>query len=666
VDDIFAYARIKELREEIEKHNRLYYEKAAPEISDYEYDKLVKELEKLEAEFPQFASEDSPTRKVGSDIEEKQPPKTIPHKVRMYSLDNAYSLEEVRSFLKKIEVEIGKFPKLSLEHKIDGFSVNLYYKNGDLHYATTRGDGYKGEVITENVKTISSIPKDIKFSGEVEIRGEVFLPIPEFERINKEKENNQEKKFANPRNAAAGTIKQKDTTVVRQRKLDSIIYSVGIFDNEKVQTQEELLAFLKKQGFKISNETSFVDSFQQLEEYCRKWEEERSELDFEIDGVVIKVDDFELQKKLGYTSKSPKWAIAYKFKAEQKETKLEDVKFQVGRTGAVTPVAILKPIFLAGTKVSRATLHNKDEIERLDIRKGDFVEVIKSGEIIPKIVDVNKKKRPENTEKIEFPENCPVCGSELHQEPDGTIIFCNNINCPAQVQRRIQHFASRNAVDIDGLGEQLVKELLQHDIIEKIEDIYAIDYEKVKQLERQADKSVENLRQAIENSKQQQFDKILFGMGIRYVGSKTARILARHFSNIDQMKAATKEDFEQIDEIGEKIAESLFDFFHNKRNLEMMEALKESGVNMVSSHQEFNDLLEGKKFLATGSLEKYTRQEIKELVEKKGGNYISAVSKNLNYLIVGENPGSKYNKAKKIDTIKIIGEQEFEKLIGKK
>jgi DNA ligase (NAD+) len=666
VDDIFAYARIKELREEIEKHNRLYYEKAAPEISDYEYDKLVKELEKLEAEFPQFASKDSPTRKVGSDIEEKQPPKTIPHKVRMYSLDNAYSLEEVRSFLKKIEVEIGKFPKLSLEHKIDGFSVNLYYKNGDLHYATTRGDGYKGEVITENVKTISSIPKDIKFSGEVEIRGEVFLPIPEFERINKEKENNQEKKFANPRNAAAGTIKQKDTTVVRQRKLDSIIYSVGIFDNEKVQTQEELLAFLKKQGFKISNETSFVDSFQQLEEYCRKWEEERSELDFEIDGVVIKVDDFELQKKLGYTSKSPKWAIAYKFKAEQKETKLEDVKFQVGRTGAVTPVAILKPIFLAGTKVSRATLHNKDEIERLDIRKGDFVEVIKSGEIIPKIVDVNKKKRPENTEKIEFPENCPVCGSELHQEPDGTIIFCNNINCPAQVQRRIQHFASRNAVDIDGLGEQLVKELLQHDIIEKIEDIYAIDYEKVKQLERQADKSVENLRQAIENSKQQQFDMILFGMGIRYVGSKTARILARHFSNIDQMKAATKEDFEQIDEIGEKIAESLFDFFHNKRNLEMMEALKESGVNMVSSHQEFNDLLEGKKFLATGSLEKYTRQEIKELVEKKGGNYISAVSKNLNYLIVGENPGSKYNKAKKIDTIKIIGEQEFEKLIGKK
>lgn len=666
MDDIFAYARIKELREEIEKHNRLYYEKAAPEISDYEYDKLVKELEKLEAEFPQFASEDSPTRKVGSDIKEKQPPKTIPHKVRMYSLDNAYSLEEVRSFLKKIEVEIGKFPKLSLEHKIDGFSVNLYYKNGDLHYATTRGDGYKGEVITENVKTISSIPKDIKFSGEVEIRGEVFLPIPEFERINKEKENNQEKKFANPRNAAAGTIKQKDTTVVRQRKLDSIIYSVGIFDNEKVQTQEELLAFLKKQGFKISNETSFVDSFQQLEEYCRKWEEERSELDFEIDGVVIKVDDFELQKKLGYTSKSPKWAIAYKFKAEQKETKLEDVKFQVGRTGAVTPVAILKPIFLAGTKVSRATLHNKDEIERLDIRKGDFVEVIKSGEIIPKIVDVNKKKRPENTEKIEFPENCPVCGSELHQEPDGTIIFCNNINCPAQVQRRIQHFASRNAVDIDGLGEQLVKELLQHDIIEKIEDIYAIDYEKVKQLERQADKSVENLRQAIENSKQQQFDKILFGMGIRYVGSKTARILARHFSNIDQMKAATKEDFEQIDEIGEKIAESLFDFFHNKRNLEMMEALKESGVNMVSSHQESNDLLEGKKFLATGSLEKYTRQEIKELVEKKGGNYISAVSKNLNYLIVGENPGSKYNKAKKIDTIKIIGEQEFEKLIGKK
>jgi len=666
VDEISAYARIKELREEIEKHNKLYYEKAAPEISDYEYDKLVKELEKLEAEFPQFASKDSPTRKVGSDIEKKQQQKTIPHKVRMYSLNNAYSLEEVRSFLKKIEAEIGRFPKLSLEHKIDGFSVNLYYEEGRLQYATTRGDGYEGEVITENIKTIASIPISINYKGKIEVRGEVYLPIPEFERINMEKEKNNENRFANPRNAAAGTIKQKDTAVVKQRKLDSIIYTVGLFENENVKTQEELLNFLKKQGFKTSTETKFVDSFQQVENYCNKWEGKRSELDFEIDGIVVKINDFELQKKLGYTSKSPRWAIAYKFKAEQKETQLEDVKFQVGRTGAVTPVAILNPIFLAGSTVSRATLHNKDEMERLDIRKGDFVEVIKSGEIIPKIVNVNKKKRPKNAEKIKFPENCPVCGSELHQEPDGAIIFCNNINCPAQVQRRIQHFASREAVDIDGLGEQLVKELLQHNIIEKIEDIYEIDYEKVKKLDRQAEKSVENLKQAIEDSKKQDFDKILFGMGIRYVGSKTARILARHFSNIDQMKTAAKEDFEQIDEIGEKIAESLFDFFHNKRNLEMIEALKKAGVNMSSSQQEVKDILEGKKFLATGSLEKYTRQEIKELVEKNGGNYISAVSKNLDYLIVGKNPGSKYDKAKKMGTVKIIGEQEFEELIGEK
>ncbi|MDY6915417.1 MAG: NAD-dependent DNA ligase LigA, partial [Candidatus Cloacimonadota bacterium] len=612
MDEIFAYGRIQELREEIEKHNKLYYEKAAPEISDYEYDKLVKELEKLEAKFPQFASKDSPTRQVGSDLEERQEKKTIPHKVRMYSLDNAYSLEEVRSFLKKIEKEIGKFPHVSLEHKIDGFSVNLYYEEGKLEYATTRGDGYEGEVITANIKMIDSIPISIEFKGKIEVRGEIFLPIPEFERINEERERNKENRFANPRNAAAGTIKQKDTAVVKKRNLDSIMYTVGLLETKKIRTQQGLLNFLEQQGFNVSKASKFVDSFKQVEAYCQRWEKERSELNFEIDGIVVKVDSFELQEKLGYTSKSPKWAIAYKFKAEEKETKLEDIKFQVGRTGAVTPVAILKPVFLAGTTVARATLHNKDEIERLDVRKGDYVKVIKSGEIIPKIVNVNKKRRTNKTQKIEFPEQCPVCGSKLHKEPSGAIHYCNNINCPAQIQRRIQHFASREAVDIDGLGEKLIKELLEKGLIRKIEDIYNLDYDKVKKLERQAEKSVENLRIAIENSKQQRFDKILFGMGIRYVGSKTSRILTQYFSNIDEMIEADKEDFKKIDEIGDKIAESLFDFFRNDKNLKMIAALKKVGVNLSSSERKKVNKLQGKKFLATGSLENYTRNQVKE------------------------------------------------------
>ena len=663
MEDLFIENEIEELRKQIEYHNKLYYEKAAPEISDFDYDQLVKRLQELEKKYPKFAERESPLRKVGSDISGQR--KIVPHKVRMYSLDNAYSLESIKLFLLKIAEKVGKYPEVTLEHKIDGFSINLFYNNGLLNYATTRGDGFEGEEVTENVKTIKTIPEEIEYKNPIEVRGEIYMPIQEFRRLNSEKEESGEQLFANPRNVAAGTIKLKNPKIVARRKLDSVIYSVGLFQNDEIKTQKELLQFLKKNGFNVSPYTKLADNFQKIEEYCNYWEKHRSELEVDIDGIVVKINEFKLQRELGFTAKSPKWAIAYKFKAEEKRTKLLDVIFQVGRTGAITPVAVLKPVFISGSTVSRATLHNEDEIKRLDLHTGDEVILIKSGEIIPKIIGVNEKKRKPEFPKVEFPKNCPVCGSKLQKDENGVITYCNNINCPAQIQAKIQHFASREAVDIDGLGEALIKQLLENKIISKIEDIYNIDYEKVKKLDRQAEKSVENLRRSIENSKKQKFHKVLFGLGIRYVGAKTSKILTQHFFNIDEMIKASPEDFLKIDEIGEKIAYSLYNFFRNEESLRTIRKLQEAGVNFSSEEEEIQNKLQGAKFLVTGTLKRFKRDEIKEVIEKNGGKTISAVSQNLDYLIVGENPGSKLEKAKKLGRVKIISEEEFLKMLGK-
>ncbi len=443
------------------------------------------------------------------------------------------------------------------------------------------------------------------------------------------------------------------------------MYSVGYFKDDDIKTQRKLLDFLDIQGFKTFKIGKVIGK-KAIESQCKIWEESRPETDYEIDGIVIKVNDFKLQKKLGYTSKFPKWAIAYKFKAEEKETQLIKVKFQVGRTGAVTPVAGLKPVFISGSTVSNATLHNKDEIERLDISIGDYVTLIKSGEIIPKIIKVNIDKRPPNAQKVNFPALCPICKTHLKKEEDGAIYYCNNINCPAQVQRRIEHYASRDAVDIEGLGEAVVKQLLENNMISRIEDIYNIDFDKFQKLEKQGKKSAENLQKAIENSKNQKFHKILFGLGIRYVGDRTSRILTNNFSGIDEMIKAGYDDFLEIEEIGEKMSHSLYDFFHDERSLRMIESLKKNGVNFQSEKKNINDKLAGAKFLVTGTLKNFTRIEIKEEIEKFGGKVISSISKNLDYLIVGENPGSKVKKAEKLGTVKIINEEEFLKLIEKK
>jgi DNA ligase (NAD+) len=660
LEDLFIQEEIAELRKQIAYHNDLYYKKAQTKIPDYEYDQLVKRLQSLEEKYPQYKIEESPTQKVSSDLLKKG--NIIPHKVRMYSLENAYSMEEVKDFVDKIQKIDNRPLSVTTELKIDGFSINLYYEKCVLQYATTRGDGFEGEDVTENVKTIKSIPHKINYKKPIEVRGEIYLPVKEFERINEEREQLGEKLFANPRNAAAGTIKLKDSYVVASRKLDSIFYSVGYFDDDSIKTQRKLLDFLYIQGFKTFKIGKVIGK-KAIESQCKIWEEFRPETDYEIDGIVIKVNGFDLQKKLGYTSKFPKWAIAYKFRAEEKETQLIDVKFQVGRTGAITPVASLKPVLISGSTVSNATLHNKDEIERLDIRIGDYVTLIKSGEIIPKIIKVNIIKRPPNAQKVNFPTLCPVCKVPLKKEEDGAIYYCNNINCPAQIQKRIEHFASRDAGDIEGLGEAVVKQLLENNLISLIEDIYHIDFEKFRTLEKQGKKSADNLKAAIENSKNQKFHKILFGLGIRYVGDRTSRILTNNFSDIDEMIKADYDDLLEIEEIGEKIAHSLYDFFHNKRSLQMIESLKKRGVNFQSEKKNINDKLAGAKFLVTGTLKNFTRTEIKEEIVRFGGKIISSVSKNLDYLLVGENPGSKVKKAEKLGTVKIINEEDILNLI---
>ena len=666
---MFIEDEIKDLREKIVYYNKLYYKKAISEISDSKYDQLVKRLQNLERKYPQYKLDESPTQQVGSDLTGKG--KIIPHKVRMYSLENAYSLEEVEEFYDRINKETNKMPHYTTELKLDGFSINLYFENGELQHATTRGDGFEGEDVTENVKTISNLPHQIDYRDFIEVRGEIFFPTFEFDRINEEREANGQKLFVNPRNAAAGTIKLKNSEVVKSRNLDYRVYSVGFFNNDEIKSQYKLIEFLESQGFKtmISEKNvhgcvGYVLGKEAIKSQCRIWEYEKDNLEYDIDGLVIKVDDFDLQKKLGFTSKFPKWAIAYKFKAEETETQLLGVDFQVGRTGAVTPVARLKPVFISGSTVSNATLHNEDEIKRLDLRIGDYVTIIKSGEIIPKIIDVNYEKRESDSKQIEFPRTCPVCGTLLKREEEGVISYCNNINCPAQIQRRIEHFASRVAVDIDGLGEAVVKQLIEYKQIIKIQDIYHIDFNEFQKYDKQGLKSAENLRNAIENSKIQKFHKILFGLGIRFVGAKISKILCSYFNNIDEIINADYEDLVEIDEIGEKIARSVNEFFRNENNLLMIKSLQNAGMKMISDNIEIEDVLKGAKFIITGTLEKHSRNEIKEMIEKNGGKTISAVSKNLNYLIVGENPGSKLKKAREIESVRIINENEFLHMIG--
>ncbi|MDD4310149.1 MAG: NAD-dependent DNA ligase LigA, partial [Candidatus Cloacimonetes bacterium] len=603
----------------------------------------------------------SPIQKVGSDL--SQGAIVIPHKARMYSLDNAYSLEEVSSFIMKLNQETSQENQYCAELKIDGFGINLLYEAGKLVYATTRGDGIEGEDVTSNFLLIPDVPHSIDYHKTIEIRGEIYIPLEEFLALNTLRREIEAKPFANPRNAAAGSIKLKDKAEFKLRHLKAIFYSLGFYetplvDEVEIHSQHQVLTWLNKLGFP-TNQSALCNNYSEVQDYCEKMESTRYTLPFDIDGIVIKLNELELQKRLGWTAKSPKWAIAYKFKPEEKDTIVESVDFQVGRTGAITPVANLNPVFISGSTVSRATLHNADEIARLDLRIGDTIRIVKSGEIIPKILVVDLSKRKSDALPLLFPTLCPVCNSTLEKDTEGSITYCANSACPAQILRKIDHFASRDAMDISGLGESLVERLVSNGLISSIPDIYKLNYDAIANMERLGTKSAENLKNAIEKSRNKNFDRVLFALGIRHVGSITAKNLAEHFENIDALMDADTETLLGIPDIGSIVAQSIRSFFSKEENLKLIEALKLSGLKFQYNSERLSNTLADLSFLVTGTLQTYSRKEIETMIISCGGKILGSVNKHLNYLVVGEKPGSKLDKAKKIPSLKIISESEL-------
>ncbi|RKZ24464.1 DNA ligase (NAD(+)) LigA [bacterium] len=655
---------VEKLRKEIHYHNYRYYVLNDPVISDYEYDQLVKRLEELERQYPELITPDSPTQRIGEEITGEFP--TVEHRIPMLSLDNTYNEEEVRDFDRRVRKLLGDEPvEYVVELKIDGVAVSLRYEKGKFVQGSTRGNGKIGDDITSNLKTIKTVPlvllTDDPDLQNIEVRGEVYMPKHEFERMNREREEEGLPLFANPRNAAAGTLKLQDPKEVAKRGLDIFVHTVAEFP-EKVKTHYEALQILKDIGFKVSPYVKLCKNIDEAIEYFNEWVDRRDSLPFEIDGMVLKVNSFDQQRRLGTTIKSPRYAIAYKFPARQATTRIKDIVLQVGRTGVVTPVAVLDPVHLSGTIVSRATLHNEDEIKRKDIRIGDWVIVEKGGEIIPKVVKVIKDKRTGEEKEFRMPEKCPVCGGKLVREEGEVAWRCINVSCPAQIKRSIQHFASRNAMDIEGLGPSLIDQLVDKGLVKDYGDLYYLDPKEVAKLERMGKKSTENLMRAIEKSKTRPLARLIFALGIRHVGIHAAGILAERFKSIDKLKEATFEELASIEGIGPIMAKSIVNFFREKKNLEVLEKLRRAGVKMEEEEKK-EGVLAGKTFVFTGALSKYSRHEAQEKVIALGGKVSSSVSRNTDYVVVGENPGSKYEKAKKLG-IKIINEEEFLKMIG--
>ncbi|MFC1624591.1 NAD-dependent DNA ligase LigA [Candidatus Omnitrophota bacterium] len=660
--------KIRSLRESINRHDRKYYIENKPEISDQEYDRLMKGLKDLEERHPEFITQDSPTQRVAGGAIEGF--KTVEHRVPMLSMDNTYSPDEVREFDKRVRKNLGaSILDYVVESKIDGVSISLLYENGRFIQGATRGDGFRGDDITVNLKTIKSLPlninsrKGIKIPDLFEVRGEVYMPRKAFSKINKGREEKGEEVFANPRNAASGSLKLLDPSIVRRRGLDAWIYGVGYISGGSFNTQFEALHFLKDAGFRTNPHIKKCHSIEEVIKYCKEWEHKKDSLEYDADGMVIKVDLFRYQKRLGETSKSPRWMIAYKFPAEKKETFLEDIIVQVGRTGTLTPVAILKPVELSGSVVSRATLHNQDEIMRKDVRKGDRVLIEKAGEIIPQVVEVVKSKRTGREKRFSMPSRCPACNSLVKGIEGEVALRCENLSCPAQLKERITHFSSRQAMDIEGCGEAIVAQLVDKKIVEDYGDIYYLRQEEMAGLERMADKSASNLIIAIENSKSNDLNRLVYGLGIRHVGVRSAWILSSRFKSIDRIASLGIEELENINEIGPIVARSIYNFFRRKENEKVIEKLKRAGVKVEEKTSlTKGKSLEGKSFVITGTLDNFAREAIEELIRKYGGNASSSVSKSTDYLILGKEPGSKFEKAKKLG-VKIIDEGEFKKMI---
>jgi DNA ligase (NAD+) len=662
-----ALKKINALRKELDRHNYLYYVKSEPEISDFEFDQKLKELEALEKQFPQFDDPMSPTKRVGNDITSEFV--QVKHKYPMLSLSNTYNEGELRDFDNRIRRETNLEPEYVCELKFDGVSISLTYENGILKHAVTRGDGYQGDDVTTNVKTIRSIPLRLMGEGwpaEFEIRGEIVMPFAAFDKLNAERVENGEEPMANPRNTTSGTIKMQDSSVVARRGLDACFYNVPsqIRLSESHSKNLELAA---SWGFKISEHLRVCKSMDDVLNYIHHWDKARHALPVAIDGVVVKVNSIAVQNDLGTTAKSPRWAVAYKFKAEQVETRLLSVSYQVGRTGAVTPVANLEPVLLAGTTVKRASLHNADIIAGLGLHINDLVKVEKGGEIIPKIVDVNVAARNPLNKKVEFIKTCPECGTLLKRVEGEAAHYCpNETGCPPQIKGKIIHFISRKAMDIDGMGEETVELLYNKGLIKGIADLYALKTEDIATLERLGEKSAKRIIDGLEASKSVPFERVLFALGIRYVGETVAKILAKYFKNIDAIMEATFEQLTDINEIGDRIAQSIIDWFAIVDNRKMVEKLRAIGLQFQLSDEELegtSDKLSGLSIIISGTFKKHSREELKTLIEKHGGKNVGSISKKTSYLLAGENIGpSKLEKVKKLG-IPIISEDEFLEMI---
>ena len=665
------------LRSEIEYHNNLYYNEDNPIISDMEYDFLIRELKELEQKYPELLEynkngENSPTEKIGGTASEKF--SKVRHRVPMLSLSNTYNISEIEDFDKRVKKIIlaeniennSKELEYILELKLDGLSISLIYENGMLVQAVTRGDGQVGEDVTENIREIPTIPKKLKENISLEVRGEIILPISSFNRINQEREDEGEDVFANPRNAASGTIRQLDKTIVAERGLDCYLYYLVNAENYGIKTHLESIEYIEKLGFKTTKIFEKYTDFKKLEEAIDKWHDDRKKLDYETDGLVIKVNNFSLYETLGYTTKSPRWAIAYKFPAEQVKTKLMDVTFQVGRTGVITPVAELEAVNLSGSVVKRASLHNFDEIRRKDIKIGDNVIVEKAAEIIPQVVNVVFDDRTGEEIEIQEPANCPVCNSKLAHEEGLVALKCHNPLCPEKVKRQIAYFVSRDAMNISGLGDKIVEKFIELGKIKTIVDIYSLkEYrEELENLEKMGQKSVDNLINNIEASKNRDFSKVLYALGIPFVGKFNANLLTKNFKNIENLKNQSIENLLSVKGIGDKVAIAVNTFLNNENNWKIITDLQNIGLQFAINESDLKEIadnpIKGKNFLATGKLQKYKRNDIKDIILSKGGNYLSAVSKNLDFLIAGEKAGSKLEKAEKLG-VRVLTEEEFEK-----
>ena len=659
--------RIDELRSELEDHNHRYYVLSQPVIRDLEFDLLLKELEKLEVENPEFFDPNSPTQRVGSDLNKEF--EQVKHQYSMLSLSNSYSEEELRDFDQKIRKLTDQTFEYVCELKYDGTSISLRYKNGMLQKAITRGDGTFGDDVTANVRTIRTIPLKLKGTGypdEFEIRGEILLPFSEFNRINQEREEEGEQLFANPRNAASGTLKSQKSSVVAERKLDAYFYYL-LGENLPTDGHLENMQAARDWGFKISPDTQKCANIDDVIAFIRKWNLKRFELPVATDGIVIKVNSLSLQQYLGTTAKSPRWAIAYKYKAEQVSTILQSVSFQVGRTGAVTPVANLDPVLLAGTTVKRASLHNADIIRNLDLHLGDTVFVEKGGEIIPKIVGVDQTTRHPMAQPIAFIKNCPECGTALIRKDGEAAHYCpNEDGCPPQIKGKMEHFISRKAMNIDGLGAETIDLLYNEGLIKNIADLYDLCKEQISQLERLGDKSADRILKSLAESRKVPFEKVLFALGIRYVGETVAKILANRLINIERIESANLEELTAVDEIGGSIAESVRLYFSNPQHLLLIERLKDAGLQLKLDEESIanrSEKLKGLLIIISGTFEKNSRDDLKKMIEQNGGKNVSSISQNTSYLLAGSNIGpSKLEKAGKLK-IPIISEDDFLKMI---